>query len=348
VVAPLRLPETSYADPRQAAGFFTSLLEGVAAIPGVTAVAGVSSAPFAGPNSGLIFGRADRPAVDRQQAPDADYRVVTPGYLATMGIPLLRGRDFTAQDAPGVGDLGIISETMARRYWPDEDPLGKRFRTGDLVDGKLVTIIGVAGDARYQSLETPEAKPMVYFSTTQSPLRGMSLVVRTSDATSLVSGLRRIIASLDATLAPPPISEMSALVRDAFGTRRFALVLFAIFAAVATLLAGIGIYGVMAFLVRERTHELGIRVALGAPQGRLMASVVGRALRMTLGGVSLGLLGAWMLTKSLEALLFQIDARDTTTFLAVAVFVSALGVLASIIPARRAMKADPMEALRSD
>jgi predicted permease len=265
-----------------------------------------------------------------------------------MRIPLQRGRDFAPQDAPGSEEVAVISEAMARRYWPDEDPLGQRLRIGDIVKGPVVTIVGVAKDARYQSLETPEARPMLYFAAGQRPLRSMSIVVRTTDATSLASGIRRVVSSLDPSLAPPPLTIMSDLVRDAFNTRRFALVLFGIFAGVATLLAGIGIYGVMAFLVRQRTHELGIRVALGAPSGRLMASVVGRALRMTLGGVALGLLGAWMLARSLDTLLFQVDPRDFATFTVVAVLVIAIGLVASVVPARRAMRANPMEALRVD
>jgi predicted permease len=346
VVVPFRLPETSYAEPAQIAGFYAALADGVRAIPGVTAMAEVSSAPFAGPNSGLVFVRIDRPVADRQQAPDADYRVVTPGYFAAMHIPVLRGRDFTVQDLPGTGDLAVITETMARRYWPDEDPLGKSIRIGDVDKGPEFTIIGVASDARYQTLESPDTRPMVYFAAAQRPQRSMSLVVRTTDAASLATGVRRIVASLDKTMAPPAVSDVNDLVRTAFSTRRFALVLFGIFAGVATLLAGVGIYGVMAFLVRQRTHELGIRIALGAPQGKLMASVVGRALRMTVAGVVLGLLGAWMLTKSLDALLFQVSARDTATFVGVAVLIIGIGVLASVIPARRAMNADPMDALR--
>ncbi len=348
VVVPFRLPEASYAEPARLNGFFTALDNGVRGLPGVTDVARVSSAPFAGPNSGLVFSRVDRPAPDRQQLPDADYRVVSPGYLAMMRIPLMRGRDFGTGDGPGSGDVAVISETMARLHWPGEDPLGKTLRIGDIETGRVVTIIGVAADARYQSLETPDARPMVYFPATQRPQRSMSLVVRTTDASSLALGLRRVVASLDPALAPPPMSILGDLVREAFATRRFALVLFATFAGVASLLAGIGIYGVMAFLVRERTHELGIRVALGAPQSRLMASVVGGALRMTLGGVALGLIGAWMLSKSLGELLFQVEARDAATFAGVAVLVVAIGIVASVVPARRAMRADPMEALRGN
>ena len=342
LVVPFRLPETSYPEPAHRTAFFTSLAEQVRAIPGVIAAADVSSAPFAGPNSGNVFARLDRPVADRQAAPDADYRVITPEYLATMRIPVIRGSDFTAQHAANTPEVAVISETMARRHWPNEDPIGARIRFGNIVDGPVITVIGVAADARYQSLETPDTRPMLYLAAAQRPQASMSLVVRATDAASVASGIRRVVAALDPKLALPPVSVVDDLVRDAFSTRRFALVLFGIFGGVATLLAGVGVYGVMAFLVRQRTHELGIRVALGAPQGKLMASVVGRALSMTVAGVALGLLGAWMLTKSLGDLLFEVSATDAATFAGMA------GLVASFVPARRAMNADPMEALRGE
>jgi len=318
------------------------------ALPAVTAAAAVSSAPFAGPNTGNVFARIDRPVAERTQAPDTDYRTITPEYLATIGIPLLRGRTVATTDGPADPIVAVISETTARRYWANEDAIGARLRFGDLVAGPIVTVVGIAADARYQSLETPDTRPMMYFSMAQRPQRSTSVVLRTTDPVSAATGVRRVVASLDAKLAPPPVNNLDALIREAFATRRFALVLFAIFAAVATVLAGVGIYGVMSFLVRQRTHELGIRVALGAPQGRLMASVVARALRLTVGGVALGLFGAWYLTRSMGTLLFEISATDRPTFAAVAAFVIAIGALASLVPARRAMRADPMEALRGE
>jgi putative ABC transport system permease protein len=348
IVAPFRLPESSYPEPTHTSAFYTSLLERIRAVPGVRAAAAVSGAPFAGASTGNVFARVDRPPVDRQSAPDADYRVITPGYLATMGIRMVRGSDFTAEHGANAPPVAVISETMARLIWPNEDPIGGRLRMGDLVEGPVITVIGVAADARYQSLETPEARPMMYFSSAQRPQRSMTLVLRTTDPASVSPGIRRQVAALDPTLPPPPVRILDDLVREAFAPRRFALVLFGIFGGVATLLAGVGIYGVMAFLVRQRTHELGIRVALGAPQGRLMRLVVGRAMQMTIAGVALGLLGAWMLTRSLDTLLFGISATDATTFAAVTALVVAIGFVASVVPARRAMKADPMEALRAD
>ena len=348
VVVPFRLPEAAYPEMTQTTAFYGSLLERARAIPGVRAAAGTSGAPFAGANTGNVFARVDRPPVDRQSAPDADFRVITPGYLTTMGIQLVRGSDFTAEHGANAPLAAVVSESMARLFWPNEDPIGGRLRMGDIVQGPVITVIGVAADARYQSLETPDARPMLYFAAAQRPQRSMLLVVRTTDPASATSGIRRAVSALDPTLPPPPVSILEDLVRDAFATRRFALILFGIFGGVATLLAGVGIYGVMAFLVRQRTHELGIRVALGAPQGRLMALVVGRAMQMTVAGVALGLLGAWMLTRWLDTLLFGISATDTTTFAAVALLVVAIGLVASVVPARRAMNADPMEALRGE
>jgi putative ABC transport system permease protein len=163
VVIPFRLPESSYPEPTQTAAFHASLLERARAIPGVRAAAATSGAPFAGANTGNVFARVDRPPVDRQSAPDADFRVVTPGYLATMGIRLVRGSDFTAEHGVNAPPAAIISESMARLFWPNEDPIGGRLRMGDIVRGPVITVIGVAADARYQSLETPDARPMLYF-----------------------------------------------------------------------------------------------------------------------------------------------------------------------------------------
>ena len=189
---------------------------------------------------------------------------------------------------------------------------------------------------------------MIYFSLGQRPQRAMTLVVRTEAPVAAAASVRRAVAALDPTLALSPVLELRELLREATATRRFALALFAVFAAIAALLAGVGIYGVLSFLVRQRTRELGIRVALGAPPRRLLAAVVGRALRMTAVGVALGLLVAWQLSRSLGALLFETSATDGGTFAGVAALVLAIGVLASVLPARRAMRADPMEAMRAD
>ncbi len=347
VVIPLALPEASYAQPERVAATQAALLERVRRLPGVRAAAAVTSAPFAGANSATVF-LPDGRTVTNDQPPDADYRSITPGYLEALGIRLLRGRDFSSADRAEMPKSMLISEAMARRYWPDEDPLGKRVRIGDIENGPVATIVGVVSDARYQSLEAPELRPMMYFSELAAPKNDMSIVVRGADAATLAPVIRQIVASIDASLPPPPVMNMADLIAQATTTRQFALMLFGVFAGAALALAGIGVYGVMSYLVRQRTHELGIRIALGASPRSLVASVVGRTLRITVVGVMLGIAGAWGLTRFLSALLFDIEPTDAATFSGVALLLTFVALLASLVPARRATRADPLVALRGD
>ena len=347
-VVPLRLPEASYPEPERAARLHAALLERVRAVPGVTSAAAVTSAPFAGPNAGLVFARADRPAGPREQAPDADYRVVTAGYFATMGTRVLRGRDIAPLDRAGAPPVVLVSETLARRTWPNEDPLGKAIRIDDPAAGPLYTVVGVVEDARYQSLETPEPRPMMFFSAHARPQRALTIVARGADVGALTAGVREAMAALDPALPPPAPRAMEELVGAALATPRFAMALFGIFAAVALLLSAVGIYGVMAYLVRQRMHEMGIRLALGAPARTLVGAVVGRALRLTIAGVVVGLAGSWWLTRVLSALLFGVSATDAGTFAAVALLLTAVAGVAALVPARRATRADPVVVLRGE
>jgi predicted permease len=347
-VAAVRLPPDRYPDRERLPGFYDGLLERVAAIPGVTGASLVSSAPFGGPNSGNIFVRTDRALPEQGYAPDTDYRVITPGYLRLLRIPIVRGRDLAPTDVAGGERVVLVSETVVRQYWPDDDPLGDRVRFGDIVSGPEFTIVGIVGDARYQSLETPETRPMMYFASPQRPENGMTIVVRSTDAAATGTGIRAAVAAMDPKLAPSPPRRLDDLVATALATRRFALVLFVVFAASATVLAAVGVYGVMAYLVRQRTRELGIRIALGASPRRLMASVVWRALQLTLAGVVLGTFAAIPLTRALDTLLFETNATDRTTFVLVGALIVAVGALAGFIPARRATRTDPLEVLRAE
>jgi predicted permease len=343
----MRLPDASYPDPERMEAFHAALLERVRQIPGVAAAAAVSSAPFAGPSSGNVFVREDRPVAAREQAPDADYRVITPDYLRTLGIRLLRGRDLSALDRKGAPPVALISQSMARRYWPGEDPIGHRIRIGDIVKGPVYTIVGIVGDVRYQNREAPEVRPMMYFTAAAHPQRSMTLVIRGSSTGALTAAaMRSAVASLDPALPAPVVSDMDELIGNAMATSRFAFVLFAVFAGAALVLAAVGVYGVMSYLVRRRTHEFGVRSALGASSGTLLRSVVAGALRLTVAGVAIGLVGAWLLTQSLGALLFEVSATDPLTFAVIALLLTAIGVVASVLPARRAGRADPLVALR--
>ena len=344
VVAPIAAPPGAAGQRDALERFMIDVVERAQAKPGISAAL-VNSAPFAGPNTGLRFGRVDRPVL-REQAPDADYRIVTPGYVRTMGIRLVRGRDLAFTDRLGAPEVGLVSETMARRYWPNEEPIGQRIRLGDVETGTEVTIVGVVGDARYQSLETPETRPMLYLSALARPQRAMQLVLRGGEPAAIAPWLRELTAMIARGQPAPYVTPMSDLVALATATQRFALALFGIFAAVALALAVVGVYGVMSYLVRLRTHELGIRLALGATREAVVKLVVGKALRLTIIGVAIGLFGAWALTGLLRTILFGVGTRDPLTFVGIASLLTVAALTASLVPARRATRADPMSALR--
>jgi predicted permease len=346
-IVSVRPPDAARDDPARAAAFRRATFEAVGRLPGVAAVAGVSGAPFADPNTARAYARADRPATPGD-SPDADYRVVTPGYFRALGIRLTRGRDLAATDDGAAPGVAVVSETLARRTWPNEDPVGRTIRVGDVVEGPVFTVVGVVGDARYQSLESAEVRPMIYFSALAFPQAPLTLVVRGADAAVLAPAARRAVAALDASLPAPTVRPLAAIVREATTTARFAATLFGVFAATALVLALVGIYGVTSYAVRLRTREMGIRSALGAPRRSLLAAVVGTATRLAAAGVAIGLLGAAWLSDSLTTLLFETRALDPVTYAAVAALLLVVAVGASLVPAWRAMRADPLLALRAD
>ena len=343
LVAPITPPPVA-AGQREVLERFTLDVLDRARAQGWRNAAVVNSAPFAGASSGLRFVRSDRP-VSPDQAPDADLRVVTPGYLQVMGIRLVRGRDLSPADRPGT-EAALVSESMARLYWPNEDPVGRRIRLGNTGASPEVTIVGVVGDVRYQSLETAETRPMLYLSALARPPRAMQLVVRGDGAAARANALRDLVVSFTPGQPAPTVSRMDDLVSGATATQRFVLVLFIVFAVAALTLAVIGVYSVMSYVVRLRTHEMGIRLALGAPREAVVRLVVGSALRLTLAGVTLGLFGAWGLTRFLSTILFGVGTRDPITFAAIGALIVFAAFLAALVPARRATRADPMLALR--
>jgi putative ABC transport system permease protein len=344
----LRLPDARYPAAERYGAFYTALLDRARQIPGVRNVALVNSAPFLGANSGASFIIPERPPAPGEPAPDADTREVSSDYFRTMGIGLVRGRVFTDADRRGAPPVVIITEAAAHSYWPDVDPIGREIQMGAGAGVTLSTIVGIVRDARYQSLNAPDVRPMMYFSALAWPERAMTMVAQTDNAATFAAGMREATRQLDRLLPLGTISSMATLVDTALATQRFALVLFAIFALTALLLAAIGMYGVLSYLVRQRTHELGIRVALGASSNTLVRSVVVGALRFAVPGVLIGLVAAWALTGLLESLLFGVSPMDVPTLVGVSVLLTATAALASFVPARRATKADPMLALRAE
>src|SRR5215510_7411233 len=348
LVARTSLPPALYPQPDQVSGFLSDALRRARLLGGVTSVAAVSTAPFENGNPGTVFVRVDRAPPAAGQAPDADLRVVTPGYFSTMKIPL-RGRDFTDGDRVGAPDVVIISAEMARRHWPNEEPIGQRIRVGDVLNGDVFTIVGVVGDARYISRSPEGLRPILYFSYASSPQppRAMTIVARVRDGSAAAS-LRGLLASLDKRMPVPAITPMKDAVATSMATPRFALTLFGVFAIIAVALAALGLYGVLSYLVRQRTHEMGVRAALGASRARLLRLVVGGALRLTVVGLVVGIAAAYGLTRWLDKLLFEVSPTDTRTFIALPLLLAVVALLASLLPALRAARADPMQAVRGD
>jgi ABC-type antimicrobial peptide transport system permease subunit len=235
---------------------------------------------------------------------------------------------------------------MAQRYWPGQDPIGHVIRIGDLIKGPLATIVGIVDDARYLALESPSVRPMLYFSAISHPQRGMMLVVRHAIDVQMAPTLRSLVSLVDARLPSPTATSMDALLSDATSSRRFALVLFGVFAIAALVLALVGLYGVLSYLVRLRGVEMGVRLALGASRRSLLASVMGSAMRLVAAGLIIGLVGAKLVMGAMKALLYGVQPTDALTYGAIALLLAFTGALASLMPAWRATRTDPIVALR--
>jgi predicted permease len=347
----ISLPAAKYSSEQRIA-FRRSLVENVAALPGVKSVALTRNLPLSGIDPSLFFTIPGRPPVAAGKEPIARARFVSPNYFHTMSIPIRRGRDFTQADGPAAPGAVIISETMARQFWPNEDPIGKQIKPGYPGNPVLCTVAGVAGDVRH--FLTVEEPPVAYYSYSQIPpsfgplLEGMvTLVVRTSgDPSALTSSVREQIHALEPDAPVFGIETMEAMVRAASASNRFQMLLFGIFAAIGVLLAAVGIYGVISYSVSQRTHEIGIRVALGAERGQVLSLVVRQGMVLTGLGVALGLAGAFGLSRFLATLLYNVKPTDPATFAVVSLVLAAVALLASFIPARRATKVDPIVALR--
>ena len=345
----------------QAAGghtgnFYQEVLQKVRAVPGVQSVSGINHLPLAGDEWGFRFHVEGRPPEPPGKDLVATYRAVFPGYFRTMRIPILRGRDVSDADnlrAPGVV---VINDYLARRYWPGEDAIGKRITFDDPAKNpSWLTVVGVTKNtARSNWVSPPEEEVFLpylqnraYLDTPSPPFAYLTLVVRTDlDPAALAPAIRGAIHSLDTNIPLSEIQTMDHVVAEANGQSRFYLVLLGAFATVALVLAGVGIYGVMSYSVSRRTHEIGIRMALGAQGRDVLKLVVFQGIIQALAGVAVGLAGALALSRLMAGLLYGTRPTDPATFAAVVLVLSAVAVAASYIPARRAAKVDPMVALR--
>jgi predicted permease len=275
------------------------------------------------------------------------HTVVLPGYFATLGIPLLSGRDFNETDGPNAPKVTIIDERLAREYWPNDSPLGKRIRFGPPEDNEpWHTVVGVVGAVRHERLDA-ETRKSVYLPHQQIPVNGLALIVRAAAAPeSLTAAVRGKVREIDPDLPVRNVMTMENVVAESIWQPRIYTILFGVFAVVALILATVGIYGVMSYTVSTRTREFGLRMALGAQSGHLLRLILGQGMRLALFGVGAGLLGAFALTRLLKNLLFEVKATDPLTFILIAGLLTLVALAACWLPARRATKVDPLVALR--
>ena len=346
-VALLRI---KYPEDEQVAQGFSQILEHAANAPGVLSAGAISDLPLTGSNISDSFTIEGRPPIPKEAEPSTEYHIVTPRYFESMGIPLLLGRDIAPTDTRQSPNVVVINDAFARRHFAGENPLGHRLRLQGQERDPLL-IVGVINNVRNIALDE-QPTPEVYVPFLQDPLspgyqRAMTIVARTkSDASAIAGTLRAALTSVDKGLpvyAPKTLSEH---LRDSLTRRRFNLVLLNVFGGVALLLAAVGIYGVISYGVTQRTHEMGIRMALGAKSLDVLTLVVRQAMVLALGGVGIGLLAAFGLTRLMKSLLFSVSVTDPMTFVAIVVLMTLIALLACLIPARRATKVDPMIALR--
>ncbi|MGH9855702.1 MAG: ABC transporter permease, partial [Blastocatellia bacterium] len=333
-----------YRDDSQRAQFYERVLQRLAALPGVASVGTTSHLPLTGYNMGSALRVEGRPTREGENPPSAPVARVSPDYFRTMGISLRAGRLINDGDTQGAPSVALLSESLARRLFPNEDPLGKRLS----VAGLGATVVGVVNDIRYTGLDG-EVEQAVYLSYRQLPRSGMALVLRGAAApSSLAPALRNAVREIDPALPVYDVMTMNERLSNSVAARRFNLLLLGGFAALALLLAGVGVYGVISYVVTQRTREIGIRMALGAQAADVARLFIKQGMALVMLGVALGSLGAFALTRVMKSLLFDVSANDPLTFASVAVLLSLIALLACYLPARRAARIDPLASLRRE
>jgi putative ABC transport system permease protein len=342
----ISLPRQKYKEKQQANIFFDQLFERVKALPGVESVGGIDPLPLSDSSETTGFVFEGGPALAPADRPEVGDHVITADYFRAMRIPVLKGRSFNEQDREETPRAVVINEAMARRYWPNGDAIGKRIGFDEADKQIWWEVVGIVGNVRHQSLDA-EAKPEVYFPYRQSPRNFMTVVVRTSsDPSLLVSALRDQVLAVDRDQPVFDIKTMEQRIAKSVAPSRFIMLLLAVFSALALALSAIGVYGVMAYLVSQRTHEIGIRMALGAQARDVLRMIVRQGMTLAVAGVVLGLIAAFALTRLMSSLLYEVTATDPLTFACVSALLMMVALLACYIPARRATKVDPMVALR--
>ena len=345
----LGLPE-KYNYEKQAQ-FFIDLKSRLESTPGVQSASSILPLPLSGDRFSISFEIEGRPMAPKDH-PSGDFFAAGVGYFRTMGIPIIKGRDFDDRDRHGSTPVIIITETLARQFFPNEDPIGKRIEPGintiEDEDTTMREIVGIAADVRNRSLDTPP-KPAYYVPQTQVPFDSAVMVVKTSgEPHGLISAATKQVAALDQDLPLYGAKSMEEYLSSSVAAPRFSTTLLAIFAAVALVLTVVGLYGVMSYSVAQRTNEIGIRLALGAQSRDVLLMIVKQGGTLILLGLAIGLVGAYLATRAIASLLFGVTAKDPFTFGTVAVLLAIVALLACYVPALRATKVDPMDALRCE
>jgi putative ABC transport system permease protein len=348
--ARVQLAGEKYRQAPQRIIFYQQLLERLSATPGVESSGAISTMFLSATPNSTNFAIEGRPPVPSEEQVEVPLDAVTPTYFSAMGIPLISGRFFDERDVGGenANRVGIINNTFAERFFPGEDPLGKRYVYGDPGDdNRWITIVGVVGDMRRTGFDAA-VRPETFLPHTQAPATGLTVVARAreGDATSLISLIRGAALDLDPTQAVYEQKTMEQVLGDMTAKRRFNMILFGIFAAIALILAAVGIYGVISYTVAQRTHEIGVRIALGASGGDVVKLILKQGLLLAAVGVAIGVGAGLLLTRLMESLLYGISATDPLTFVAVSAVLLLIALVSCLIPARRATRTDPMVALR--
>jgi putative ABC transport system permease protein len=349
LTARVSLPAAKYRDATSTSRFFSDAVSRLSAIPGAESAAGVSFLPMAGPGMGTSFYRLDLPTPAAGAAPTTEVRPVTPGFFRTMGIPQLTGRDVTAADTGAAPQVAVVSESLARSQFGGDNPLGKRLHVNiGRPEGMQVEVVGVVGDIKMGTLDA-ETRPAVYIPYPQLAVGLMTFVVRTPmEPMSLVGSVAAAVHAIDPELPIADVKTMQDVVDVTLARPRTVSVLLTAFALIALVLAGVGVYGVMAYSVSQRTQEIGVRMALGATTDSVFRLVLAQALRLVAMGVGVGLVAAALLAQLLETLLFQTEPLDPWTFAITAVVLALVATFASYVPARRGMRIAPVDALRAE
>ena len=342
------LPGRKYDEDPKVIGFFKQAIDRIQALPGVESAGAINFLPFAGPSAGTDFFIEGQPKPAPGQEPITSVCVTDVNYFNTMQIPLKRGRLFTEQEATEMRHVVVVNETLARKYFPNEDALGKRITIymKDPPDLGPTEIIGIVADSRAKNLDG-EIEPMSYWPHPELAYSFMTLVIRTKgDASNIAASARNVIQTLDPEQPVSDVRTLDSLLSKSIAKARFTTLLLTLFAGVALVLAAVGIYGVISYLVAQRHHEIGVRMALGAQTGDVLKLVLKNGMVLALIGVAIGIAGAFALTRVMTTLLFGITPTDAVTFGTVSVVLILVALLACYIPARRATKVDPLNALR--